>query len=111
MNLVKGYTQIGVQFKQVNIDSPIKLNDLKFDGLVGYNWEEGLVGDIVTIWNPDMQGYPVSYCWASDDPFELGLGNNVWFDESSLTTADITIPVGGTIFVKSANGGTVTFSK
>ena len=37
-------------------------------------------------------------------------GSNVWFDESALAKANVTIPVGGSIFVFSKNGGTATFT-
>ena len=69
-----------------------------------------MAGDSLTIWDSTSQSYAATYYWTASDPFELGIGSNVWFDESALAKANVTIPVGGSIFVFSKNGGTATFT-
>ena len=111
LNLANGYTQIGVQLQNVGDDAgTIGLNDLSFNGLTGYDWDAGTPGDSITIWDSASQSYAATYYWTATDPFELGIGSNVWFDESALAKANVTIPVGGSIFVFSKNGGTATFT-
>ena len=103
--LAAGYNQFANPFPVA-----ISINDLTFTGLVGYDWDSGEAGDELTIWDASKQGYLNTYLWAADDPLDLGIGAGVWFDEGELATADVTIPVGGTVFVKAQNGGTVTFT-
>ncbi len=110
MDLVKGYTQIGVQFQNVGADGVIGLNDLTFSGLKGYDWDNLAEGDYVTIWNPATQTYSTTYLWADSDPYEMLGGANMWMSGDYMPATEI-IPVGGSIFIKSINGGTATFTK
>jgi hypothetical protein len=88
----------------------IGLNDLSFTGLVGYDWDNFVEGDFVSIWDPATQSYSKMYLWADSDPYDMLGGANKWMD-GDYAPAEEVIPVGGAIFIMSTNGGSATFAK
>lgn len=103
LTLVPGLTMVGAPFQEVgNTSGEIHIQDIvKTDGLVGYDWDNGIAGDTLIIWDPITQMYATTYFWSDADPYELGLAN-VWFDEGTLEAADDLLPVGSAFFINSA---------
>ncbi len=103
--LFKGYTQIANPYPKA-----VALNDIAITGLVGYDWDAFAEGDRVIIWDPTTQAYSTQYLWADSDPYEMLGGGNKWMT-GDYAPAEEVVPVGGSIFIKSTNGGTATFTK
>jgi hypothetical protein len=105
ISLSKGFTQFANPYP-----TAIKINDIAFTGLIGYDWDAFTMGDTLTIWDAESQAYATTYAWSGEGSEDYDVPANVWFDDSELAEADVTIPVGGTVFIKSASGGTATFT-
>ena len=110
VNLVKGFTQIGVQFQNVGAtDGSIMLNDLSFSGLAGYDFDNFLTGDTVTMWDAASQSYSVTYSWSGNGSTEYAIPANVWFDEGEFTgQAEVPLEAGSSVFVRSAAAAGMT---
>ena len=110
VNLVKGFTQIGVQFQNVGAeDGTIMLNDLAFSGLAGYDFDNFLTGDTVTMWDDSTQSYSVTYSWSGTGSEEYEIPANVWFDEGEFSgSAEVPLEAGSSIFVRSSASAEMT---
>ncbi len=106
IQLSKGFTQFANPYPVA-----VKINDISFSGLTGFDWSEFVATDTLTIWDPSTQTYPNTYSWSGEGSEDYDVPANVWFDEAELAEADVTIPVGGTVFINSANGGSAVFAK
>ena len=79
---------------------PIKLNDIVFTGLTGYDWGEFEPGDCIDVWVSGDQGYSMTYYWTTEDYMGAFGEVNIWFDIINATKTDYEIPVGGSVFIK-----------
>lgn len=101
VDLVPGFTMVGVPFQAVGATGTINIQDLvDTTGLVGYDWGTGTGGDTLVIWDPLTQSYANEYTWSGPDG-PAGF-QSVWLDMVVGGVADVEIDVASAYFINSA---------
>ena len=114
IDLSKGYNMVGTSFQQVTGENSISVQNIKANGLKGYDWVNWEPGDVLMIWDAAKQGYLTTLYYAGDVQTEEmtleGAEAGTWFDmDINYETATTEIPAGGAFWIKSSGTGTLTF--
>ena len=114
LDLATGFTMVGVPFQTIGTANNVSVQAIKASGLTGFNWdtfESG--GDTLLIWDPSQQMYPTEFIYTGDTQTEamtsMGIPAGVWFDMATFAPAVQEVPIGGSFWIVTENGGTLTF--